>query len=390
MPNKKYTTPMYAYDRDYDSTTGSLAKPANSSLYGSGTYGYNPDTRTMMRQGYEGDQFYPEGVSSMYKRSRQSPQDWQGTRMETPDYQLERSLREGLFDQPQYNRELRRPLEKQTQEDTPISDFFVSKAAASDVIDLLDNLPNLTMRVKSAGVGIPLSPDQLQEYKYGDFADGPPETMMMSSRAQVVDPDFDRVTSYAIAKEGGYKADDEGAGPVNYGVVYSKNTRALNALGINSPEEMVNLTKDQAKEVFKQNYYDKSGVAYVPGDRNQEKYFGMYVNNPRRATRSLQKVVGAKQDGYFGNDTLIALRNFTARNPKVDIGSETEKYFTADLIRSIAGSETWQDNANGLVGRFLDKPNQFSARGTNLNDLTTPSQVFSAIKNKTGIDLSKY
>lgn len=180
---------MYAYDRDYDSTTGSLAKPANSSLYGSGTYGYNPDTRTMMRQGYEGDQFYPEGVSSMYKRSRQSPQNWQGTRMETPDYQLERSLREGLFDQPQYNRELRRPLEKQTQEDTPISDFFVSKAAASDVIDLLDNLPipNPTMRVKSAGVGIPLSPDQLQEYKYGDFADGPPETMMMSSRAQVVE-----------------------------------------------------------------------------------------------------------------------------------------------------------------------------------------------------------
>ena len=153
---------MYAYDRDYDSTTGSLAKPANSSLYGSGTYGYNPDTRTMMRQGYEGDQFYPEGVSSMYKRSRQSPQDWQGTRMETPDYQLERSLREGLFDQPQYNRELRRPLEKQTQEDTPISDFFVSKAAASDVIEQAPQ-------------------------EYGDFASGPPETMMMSSRAQVVE-----------------------------------------------------------------------------------------------------------------------------------------------------------------------------------------------------------
>ena len=153
---------MYAYDRDYDSTTGSLAKPTNSSLYGSGTYGYNPDTRTMMRQGYEGDQFYPEGVSSMYKRSRQSPQDWQGTRMETPDYQLERSLREGLFDQPQYNRELRRPLEKQTQEDTPISDFFVSKAAASDVIEQAPQ-------------------------EYGDFASGPPETMMMSSRAQVVE-----------------------------------------------------------------------------------------------------------------------------------------------------------------------------------------------------------
>lgn len=163
MPNKKNTTPMYAYDRDYDSTTGSLAKPSNSSLYGSGTYGYNPDTRTMMRRGYEGDQFYPEGVSSMYKRSRQSPQDWQGTRMETPDYQLERSLREGLFDQPQYNRELRRPLEKQTQEDTPISDFFVSKAAASDVIE-----------------------EAPQEY--GDFASGPPETMVMTaSKAQVVE-----------------------------------------------------------------------------------------------------------------------------------------------------------------------------------------------------------
>lgn len=157
MPqNKRKVTPYYADDPYWSGqdTTGSLAKPLNADRYGRGLF------QGKYIQGGEGS-YYGQGVSSMDKMVRQSPYT-QGTTMEVPGY-VEDKRPFYLYDAPEYNREFYRAQDrKPVIEDTPISDFFVSKAVASDVIE-----------------------EAPQEY--GDFASGPPETMVMTaSRAQVV------------------------------------------------------------------------------------------------------------------------------------------------------------------------------------------------------------
>lgn len=155
MPNdKRKITPIYADDPYWSGqdTTGSLANPLNADRYGRGLF------QGRYIQGGEGS-YYGQGVSSMDKRVRQSPYT-QGTTMEVPGYVEDKRH---PYDAPEYNREFYRAQDrKPVIEDTPISDFFVSKAAASDVIEQAPQ-------------------------EYGDFASGPPETMMMSSRAQVVE-----------------------------------------------------------------------------------------------------------------------------------------------------------------------------------------------------------
>lgn len=128
MPNnKRKITPIYADDPYWagQETTGSLANPLNADRYGRGLF------QGRYIQGGEGS-YYGQGVSSMDKRVRQSPYT-QGTTMEVPGYVEDKRH---PYDAPEYNREFYRAQDrKPVIEDTPISDFFFSKAVAADVID---------------------------------------------------------------------------------------------------------------------------------------------------------------------------------------------------------------------------------------------------------------
>lgn len=71
-----------------------------------------------------------------------------------------------------------------------------------------------------------------------------------------------------------------------------------------SEEEMRGLTRDDVKDIYKKNYWDRCqcdelpiGVDYV--------VFDMSVNHGvGRASRFLQKIVGATVDGAIGDETL--------------------------------------------------------------------------------------
>lgn len=128
MPNnKRKITPIYADDPYWSGqdTTGSLANPLNADRYGRGLF------QGKYIQGGEGS-YYGQGASSMDKRVRQSPYT-QGTTMEVPGYVEDKRH---PYDAPEYNREFYRAQDrKPVIEDTPISDFFFSKAVAADVIE---------------------------------------------------------------------------------------------------------------------------------------------------------------------------------------------------------------------------------------------------------------
>ena len=83
------------------------------------------------------------------------------------------------------------------------------------------------------------------------------------------------VIDWVIGVEGGYVANDAGKGPTKFGI----NGKA-NGL---SPEQVANLTMDQARAIYKKNYWDKIGADKLAPDN---------LNFPHWANLSLGGAVG--------------------------------------------------------------------------------------------------
>lgn len=61
-----------------------------------------------------------------------------------------------------------------------------------------------------------------------------------------------------------------------------------------------NLTVDQAKEIYKRDYWLFDGIAY---QAVATKLFDAYVNMGHTAIKLAQAIVGATQDGFYGANT---------------------------------------------------------------------------------------
>lgn len=73
-------------------------------------------------------------------------------------------------------------------------------------------------------------------------------------RGEVVGSTFDSAVTAVLEIEGGYVADDAGAGPTNYGI----NSRA------NPGVDVANLTPDQARAVYREKYWDAINADELP------------------------------------------------------------------------------------------------------------------------------
>ena len=114
---------------------------------------------------------------------------------------------------------------------------------------------------------------------------------------------FDEIIEITLHHEGGYVHDpNDLGGETNFGI----------AKRFYPDDDIKNLTKDRAKDIYKQDYWDKNKVDEMP---NQIKhiYFDMCVNQGKgRAVKILQqaaiaKGAGLKVDGGLGPKTLGAL-----------------------------------------------------------------------------------
>ena len=116
---------------------------------------------------------------------------------------------------------------------------------------------------------------------------------------------FEKALEKTLVWEGGDKltkdVDDPG-GTTKYGI----SQKAHPDLDIE------NLTYEDAKEIYKKEYWDKSRAEKLP-EKIQEQYFDMAVNlGRRRAVKILQKACNAlsrdkiKEDGLIGKNTIRA------------------------------------------------------------------------------------
>ena len=127
---------------------------------------------------------------------------------------------------------------------------------------------------------------------------------------------FDEIIEITLEHEGGYVHDPKDlGGETNFGIA-----------GRFYPDvDIKNLTKDDAKEIYKKDYWDKNKVNEVPDDLKHI-YFDMCVNQGRgTAVKILQRAINAKGgdldvDGGFGPGTRAALAKHTPEQERFIYG----------------------------------------------------------------------
>lgn len=133
---------------------------------------------------------------------------------------------------------------------------------------------------------------------------------------------FEKVKSFLIKHEGGYTSDarDPGnwsTGKVNKGaligtnwgisaptfIAYMKN-RGLNISSSAMAQGLRELTKADAFQIYKVNYWDKIKGDELPAGLDYTMFDFAVNSGPAKAIMTLQKVLGVAQDGILGPITL--------------------------------------------------------------------------------------
>lgn len=147
---------------------------------------------------------------------------------------------------------------------------------------------------------------------------------------------LDKITSKRI--EGGFQKDKEDTGNYLDGKLIGTNhgitPAAYEAYYGETPTEkdMKNLTKEDAKAIYLENYVNKPRFDAIKDPNIQAAIadFGIH-SGPRRATKSLQKALGVTADGGLGPKTEKALKDYegTPHRLHSDIFKDREDYIKA-------------------------------------------------------------
>jgi len=129
--------------------------------------------------------------------------------------------------------------------------------------------------------------------------------------------DIDEGLGHILDVEAGYQAQEEDKGNYLDGKLIGTNRgvtpAAYKAYFGNTPtvEDMQNLTKEQALELYKNDYVNEPGFDQI-GDPNLQTALVDYGVNSgtTRAIRALQGIVGANPDGHLGPETLELINNY--------------------------------------------------------------------------------
>ena len=135
---------------------------------------------------------------------------------------------------------------------------------------------------------------------------------------------FKEIVRGIIRREGGFvdHPDDPG-GQTKYGIAKRSHPE----------EDIKNLTKKRAQEIYYDKYWVPSKTPYLPHDI-QETFFDMVVNmGQRRAVKILQEACNSKKcglvvDGLIGKNTIAAAKKIDPSRLKV-----FRILFYTDLIR---------------------------------------------------------
>lgn len=158
--------------------------------------------------------------------------------------------------------------------------------------------------------------------------------------------DFNRAMPHILKHEGGYvNHPKDPGGATNQGVTQRTYSNWLRLNG-KTNKSVRNITKAEIYAIYRSQYWDKvwgdrlpSGVAYAIFD------FGVN-SGPSRSVKFTQEIVGTKQDGIMGVNTLAAIQKYS---PETLI-----KKLCDNRLAWLKGLSTWSTFGRGWERRVTE------------------------------------
>lgn len=148
---------------------------------------------------------------------------------------------------------------------------------------------------------------------------------------------FEEAVEIILEKEGGYVAHpSDPGGETKYGI----SRRSYPHLDIK------NLTKDQAREIYLRDYWNRCALDAVPGSLRLIVFDAAVNHGPQAAIRMLQSSVGVVADGDFGPKTFKALQQADPEQVLISFAQRRLK-----LYMSLANFKTF---GLGWLNRLLE------------------------------------
>ncbi|NOV17891.1 secretion activator protein [Ensifer adhaerens] len=110
--------------------------------------------------------------------------------------------------------------------------------------------------------------------------------------------------------EGGYSnvKTDKG-GPTKYGITH-KTLAAHRGVPAVSAVQVQGMSREEAVEIYRRSYWNQGGGDLLPPGLDYALFNSSVMSGPSRAVKVLQKIVGVREDGQIGEQTLAAVRKY--------------------------------------------------------------------------------
>lgn len=177
----------------------------------------------------------------------------------------------------------------------------------------------------------------------------PPTNILNFSSLPVGSISFDEAFQRLIAHEGGYSTDhnDPGnwtGGKVGVGV--KKGTKYGIAANTYPNLDIKNLTLNQAKEIYKKDWWDKLGGNGLHSAITFQLWDFAINAGKKRAIMELQQAVGVTADGVIGPKTISAVNSHDLNDVLLTLTAERLKFYTS--------LKTWPTYGKGWTNRVAD------------------------------------
>lgn len=188
----------------------------------------------------------------------------------------------------------------------------------------------------------------------------------------------EEIAQSIVRREGGFVNDpDDPGGATNFGVTIHTMRRLgmdLNRDGKIDTTDVRALTREQAVEVFVEYYFERPGIASLPGVL-QASVFDMYVNAGSNAVRILQRMLvemgyDLSVDGQIGPQTIRIAHEAYLDAPMhlADAyGIARRDYYYALADRRPA-SRKYARRQNGEKGGWITRAEEFISESYHLSD----------------------
>ena len=152
--------------------------------------------------------------------------------------------------------------------------------------------------------------------------------------------------------EGGYvDAKTDSGGPTKYGVTH-KTLAAHRGVKSVSAAQVQALKIDEAEDIYRKSYWGPSGGDVLPAGLDYAAFDFGVNSGPQRAVKTLQRVLGVKQDGWIGEQTLAAVVSYPGGNVRL-IADYCEARMA--FLRSLKGAQGFPANGRGWTIRVTGK-----------------------------------